>query len=124
MILRGRSTRRAFTLVELLVAMALIALIMAILAQAFVEGLDSFRHLKATGDMQENLRTAAIPLRTDLNSRHIELPKTQERRLSQMDAVPESGFFRIEALSSRLEGVDANGLPSYRAPDLTQAAPL
>jgi prepilin-type N-terminal cleavage/methylation domain-containing protein len=65
----GRAVRRGFTLVELLAAMALITLIMSVLSQAFVEGLDTFRHLKAIGDLQEELRTAtidAIDLRSDI----------------------------------------------------------
>jgi prepilin-type N-terminal cleavage/methylation domain-containing protein len=59
-------TRRGFTITELLVAMALIVLIMSILSQAFVEGLETFRHLKGIGDLQERLRTAAIDLREDV----------------------------------------------------------
>jgi len=47
---------RGFTLAELLVVMALIVLIMSILEEAFVEGVESFRKLKAIGDMQETLR--------------------------------------------------------------------
>ncbi len=57
---------RGFTLIELLVAMALIVLLMAVLSQAFVEGLETYRHLKGIGDLQERLRTAAVTLRTDV----------------------------------------------------------
>jgi prepilin-type N-terminal cleavage/methylation domain-containing protein len=62
--------RRGFTITELLVAMALITLIMSILSQAFVEGLESFRQLKGIGDLNERLRTAAIRLRTDAAAGH------------------------------------------------------
>src|SRR5258708_30612631 len=64
--------RTGFTIVELLVAMALIVLIMSILSQAFVEGLETFRRLKGIGDMQDNLRTAVVPLRNDLLARHFD----------------------------------------------------
>src|SRR4030095_138600 len=67
-VLTGRrvAARRGFTIAELLVAMALITLIMSILSQAFVEGLETFRQLKGIGDIQESLRTAAFQLRSDV----------------------------------------------------------
>src|SRR5262245_7047445 len=71
-----RPRRAGFTIVELLVAMALIVLIMSILSQAFVEGLNTFRSLKGIGDMQDNLRTAVVPLRNDLILRHFEGDQT------------------------------------------------
>jgi prepilin-type N-terminal cleavage/methylation domain-containing protein len=110
--------RNAFTLVELLVAMALIVLIMAVTSQAFVEGIDAFRHLKAIGDMQEDLRTAAAPLRRDLLLRHFgNDDKLSDLPLSGagVQARPTEGFFRIQAPSETLEGVDGEGIPSHRA---------
>ena len=106
--------RRAFTIVELLVAMALIVLIMAILAEAFAAALESFRQLKAIGDMQERMRVATNHLRLDLLGRHFE----GDRKLSQFGntARPQQGFFRIQQNSPAvLEGVDDDGLPSTRA---------
>lgn len=91
--------RQAFTLVELLVAMALIIFMMVILSEAFAVGLDSFRRLKAIGDMNERLRTATVTLRRDLRADHFE----GKRRLSDaaafwnMQGVPREGFFRIHA---------------------------
>jgi len=58
--------RRGYTIIELLAAMALITLIMAILSQAFVEGLETFRNLKGIGDLNERLRSAVIKLRSDV----------------------------------------------------------
>jgi prepilin-type N-terminal cleavage/methylation domain-containing protein len=60
--------RTGFTLPELLVAMALIVLIMSILAQSFSAGAQSFRHLKAIGDMAERLRNSADALRQRLDA--------------------------------------------------------
>jgi prepilin-type N-terminal cleavage/methylation domain-containing protein len=64
--------RRAFTLQELLVAMALILLIMVILGEGFTTGVESFRKLKGIGDLGERLRTATVPLRRALQQSHFE----------------------------------------------------
>src|SRR5262245_54057590 len=47
--------RQGFTLVEMMVALALTVFIMVILSEAFVTGLETFRQLKAIGDMEESL---------------------------------------------------------------------
>src|SRR5438132_12709355 len=66
------SVRGAFTLVEMLVATALVMFIMLILSEAFVAGLNAFRTLKGIGDMEERLRHAAIAIRNDLQADHFE----------------------------------------------------
>src|SRR4051812_37089254 len=109
--------RAAFTLVELLVVMALTVLIMAILSEAFVEGLNTVRTLKSIGDMQENLR-CIVPLRDDLLQRHFE--GTQKLSTDFNNVPPSRGFFRIQQAVAHdifpqpLEGNDADGLKSYR----------
>lgn len=113
---RPRSNRLAFTLVEMLVAMALILFIMVILSEAFVAGLESFRQLKAIGDMEERLRAATIEIRRDLNADHFE----GRRRLSDPNFwnVPvREGFFRIYqgAPTHFEEGKDSDNNPSFRA---------
>jgi prepilin-type N-terminal cleavage/methylation domain-containing protein len=75
----SRLDRPAFTITELLVALALIVLIMSILSQAFVEGLETFRKLKGAGDMPEELRAAVIQLRGDVEEAN--------RRAAEMIAV-------------------------------------
>src|SRR5262245_48132538 len=111
MIAKQNRPRGAFTVVELLVAMALIILIMAVLSEAFVAGLGAFRSLKGIGDMQERLRVVALQLRRDLSLRHFE----GDRKLSDVDPYwqdpfigsgdqlnrniggrPQQGFFRIQ----------------------------
>jgi Tfp pilus assembly protein PilW len=62
--------RRAFTLVEMLVATALALFIMVLLTEAFVTGLESFRRLKAIGDLQEKMRSVEVILRRDLSAPH------------------------------------------------------
>src|SRR5258707_306991 len=70
--------RRGFTLVEMLVSMALILFLLAILTEAFSAGMEAFRQLKAIGDMQDRLRSTASILRRDLAADHFE----GSRRLS------------------------------------------
>src|SRR5262249_39598952 len=97
--------RQGFTIVELLVAMALIVFIMVILTEAFTAGLESFRQLKAIGDMQEKMRAVFIILRRDLQSEHFD--EQRGNRLSDQDFTPlpgqtvprmdppNNGYFRI-----------------------------
>ena len=131
-------TRAGFTLIELMVAMALTLFIMVILSQAFVLSLETFAGMKGLGDMQINLRTATNQLRDDLSQDHFE----GKRRLSDVGSggwstfvgqqplyppqLPQAGFFAViqrSALSNAVganyfsEGNDANGLPSARAVD-------
>jgi prepilin-type N-terminal cleavage/methylation domain-containing protein len=128
MISRSLKQRRGFTIVELLVAMALIILIMAVLSEAFVTGLGAFRSLKSIGDMQERLRVAAIKLRQDLALRHFE----GDRRLSDIDPYwqdpfigngdqfnrnvggrPEKGFLRIQTPPGTTQVLSSNGMPYF-----------
>src|SRR5262245_45125349 len=88
--------RTGFTLVEMLVSVALVLFIMVILTEAFGKGLESFRTLKAIGDMEARLRAAASILRRDLAADHFE----GRRRLSDPSGrwnamgLPREGFFR------------------------------
>jgi type II secretory pathway pseudopilin PulG len=96
--------RGAFTLVEMLVAAALIIFMMYIIASAFEKGLESFRILKAQGDMNEKLRAAASALRLDLSTPHFggamspdnQGPYLSDQRLNnQYWQPPQKGYFRI-----------------------------
>jgi prepilin-type N-terminal cleavage/methylation domain-containing protein len=127
--------RQGFTLVELLVAMALVIFIMAILTEAFSAGLTTFRQLKAIGDMQERMRSVAIVLRNDLRADHFaDTNRTPNAtRLSDIDlraggVPPSAGYFRIvqqwnsgtdpRTYNSTLEGTEAVGglnMPSTTA---------
>jgi Prokaryotic N-terminal methylation motif len=128
--MRSRS-RGGFTLIELMVAMALTMFVMVILSQAFVLSLETFSNMTGIGTMVSNLRTAEVLLRDDLSQDHFE----GKRRLSDMNAAgghqivvapPEAGFVAVRQASAAsntagapyfYEGNDANGLPSYRATD-------
>src|SRR5262245_10709072 len=95
--------RQGFTITELLVSLALIIFIMLILTEAFSSGLETFRRLKAVGDMQEKMRSAMIVIRRDLVSDHFEDPSAKTRLSDQNCNAndptkwqpPAKGYFRI-----------------------------
>ena len=62
--------RGGFTLVELMVAAAVCVLIMAILASAFQSGIDTLRHLRSMGELQDQLRAAGSTIKRDLQAPH------------------------------------------------------
>jgi prepilin-type N-terminal cleavage/methylation domain-containing protein len=110
--------RQGFTLVEMMVSLALVLFIMVILTQAFQAGLNSFRILKGVGNMEDNLRSVATILRRDLAADHFE----GKRRISDESfwtvGPPREGFFRIwQGSRATPEGIDGDGLPSTRATD-------
>src|ERR1043166_2181173 len=126
----NKQSRAGFTLIEIMVAMALTLFIMVIMTEAFVIALETFSGLKGIGDMEDNLRVAAVVLRDDLAADHFE----GKRRLSELTAAngpqilaqtPQAGFFAIRrsSLASAtgpgyvFEGNDGFGVPSYRAVD-------
>lgn len=92
--------RQGFTLVELLVAMALILFIMSIISVAFVDSTESFRLFRARAELSEKLRFITQTLRADLRANHFE----NNRRLSDPDfwaeGPPRAGYFRVEQLRS------------------------
>jgi type II secretory pathway pseudopilin PulG len=106
--------RQAFTIVEMLVSVALILFIMVILTEAFSSGMETFRQLKAIGDMQQRLRSTTTLLRRDLSADHFE----GRRRLGDVtfwqDGNPALGFFHFQGGQSWPEGRDL---------DLTLAGP-
>src|SRR6516165_92861 len=109
--------RTGFTLVEMMVTVALTLFIMVILSTAFSTALETFRQLKAIGDMQDQLRTATNMLRADLGADHFE----GRRRLSDTNfwtvGPPREGFLRITQdtdPADKNEGQDADNIPSRR----------
>jgi prepilin-type N-terminal cleavage/methylation domain-containing protein len=110
--------RPGFTLVELLVSMALTLFLMTILVEAFGAGMDTFQGLRALGDVQDQLRSGLNLLKADLAHDHFE----GSRHLSDVnfwDEPRREGFFRVEQKSlPTKEGTDLDGVnPSYRATD-------
>jgi hypothetical protein len=118
--------RRAFTITELLVAMALIVFIMYILSEAFDAGLTTFRRLKSISDMNDRLRTASNTIRRLLAADHFEGKKRLSDPNFWQDGPPREGFFRIyqrsrgsqlpggEYSGTYWEGNDQDSIPSFR----------
>ena len=110
-------SRAGFTLIELMVAMALTMFLMIILTQCFVLSLETFAGMKGLGDMQQNMRTATTLLASDLAEDHFE----GKRRLSDPNiftaANPiQAGYFAINQGSpSVFEGFDGYTYPSSHA---------
>src|SRR6266851_4200165 len=117
--------RHAFTIVELLVSMALIILIMSVLSQAFVAATASVRDLKALGDMANRLRNARATIGSDLAADHFVGRKKLSDPAFWLNGPPPEGFFRIWQGSQAtatgpnnwIEGVDLDNINSYRSTD-------
>jgi prepilin-type N-terminal cleavage/methylation domain-containing protein len=132
--------RSAFTLVEVLVAMALILFIMTILAAAFGSATQAVSDFKAAGDLAQRLRVAANVLKRDVEQDHFTDGPQVSPRLSDYQsntvnfwsrltsATPPTGFFRIyegaippnqlplgsPPQGSFDEGIDLDGFHSFR----------
>ena len=91
-----RQRRPAFTIIELMVALALVLFIMSIIAQVFGDASEAFRSQRAKAELSEKLRFLTQSIRADLRSRHFE----RGRRLSDpnfwQEGPPKSGYFRLE----------------------------
>jgi type II secretory pathway pseudopilin PulG len=106
---RNMRNRNAFTLVELIVAMALTIFIMLLLSQAFIIAVDTFTGLKAIGDAQENLRAGANALRYDIGQDHLE----GKRRIADANIPtqrPGTGFFSV--YTPTITGIGTVGVAS------------
>ncbi len=69
-----RTSRTAFTLVEMLVATALTLFIMAIISQTFGQATKTFSKLRTAGQLQERTRGAINLIRRDLATEHFAGP--------------------------------------------------
>src|SRR5215469_14594848 len=108
--------RNGFTLVELMVCMALIMFMMAIMSQAFVSATGVFRNLKAAGDMAEKLRATTTLLQRDLAADHFEGKKRLSDPYFWQNGPPQQGFFRIwQGSGGTSEGNDLDGIGSYNS---------
>lgn len=116
---RGRHA--GFTLVEMLVAMALTLFLLSILAGAFSASSKVFSDMKAIGDMNERLRTVGRTLRTDLSSGNQFIDYDSATPLPMkvsncwQNGIPDRGFFRVwHQGASTSEGTES-GVTSYRS---------
>jgi type II secretory pathway pseudopilin PulG len=91
----NRNTRNAFTLVELMVAMALIILMLSIMSQAFVIATGTMQGLKEVADMQEKIRPAMTLLQRDLGANHFEGSKKLSDPEFWDNGPPKEGYFML-----------------------------
>ena len=91
----NRNSRNAFTLVELLVAMALIILMLSIMSQAFVIATGVMQGLKEVADMQEKIRPAITLLQRDLGANHFEGSKKLSDPEFWDNGPPKEGYFML-----------------------------
>ncbi len=112
---RARS-RRAFTIVELLVSLALVLFIMTVLSEAFGAAATTFRNLKAIGDMCQKLRMASTMMRRDLAGDHFEGAKRLSDPNFWSNGPPREGYFRIyQDTNPTAEGHDLDNVWSYQS---------
>jgi prepilin-type N-terminal cleavage/methylation domain-containing protein len=113
-----RSIRAGFTLVELMVAMALTLFVMTILVEAFGAGMDTFQTMRGLGDIQDNLRSSLNMLKAELAMDHFE----GGRKLSDLNFYDEprrEGYFFVGHGSPMTLG--APGWYVYEGTDLDGA---
>jgi hypothetical protein len=111
----------------MMVVMALTLVIMTVLAQAFSMALNTFSEMRALGDMQQQLRTAAVLIRNDLSGVRFEGDRElSEPVLLESTQFPIAGFFSMKQGSPAsttpganyfIEGTDSKGMQSARACD-------
>src|SRR5262245_22561417 len=125
---RVRTRRPAFTLVELMVAMALTILIMAIMSAAFQVGMDSLSLLKSAGTLADHLNSAESTILKDLQSNHLIDEAGKPLRLSKLGDATQplpwsgtgrKGYFAVNQLPWTRDGTDGT-VDSYRATDILQ----
>ncbi len=120
----GRATRSGFTLVELMVAMALSLGIMVILTEAFKMSLEFTSHSGSTGRLIAQLDAAETVLRRDLHADHFlvsadtpgQTGKLIDQRLDKLTNTltgwvpPPGGFFQIRSPEPFFEVNDRDSL--------------
>jgi len=113
---RRNSRGSGFTIVELLVSLALVIFIMSLVSTVFVLATKSFRDMKATGDLAEQLRSASQLIRSYVKASHFSdnqklsdtnfwIPKvanvlvpnpTNNEEKNQANFVDRLGYFRVD----------------------------
>ena len=131
MLRTNRSPRAAFTLIELLIGMAVTVLIMSILSYCFQKSMQAMSAMRAQGDAADQLRALTTVMKRDFKAdRHLPADGSagtlnRGRRISdyQMNiagsAGPASGFFYLESPPSTNEGNDGSFDCFRNAPNAT-----
>ena len=88
-------TRKGFTLVELMVAFAIIILMLSIMSQAFVIATNTMQGLKELAEMQEKIRPVLSLLQRDLSAYHFEGNKKLSDSNFWDNGPPKEGYFYL-----------------------------
>jgi prepilin-type N-terminal cleavage/methylation domain-containing protein len=113
---QNRTRKKAFTLVELMVSMAIIIFMLSIMSQAFVIATTCMSGLKGVGELLDKGRPVLAVLQKDLSAYHFD----GYRRLSDDNfwdyGPPSQGYFQIyEGGASSYEGTTADGVTYQRS---------
>jgi type II secretory pathway pseudopilin PulG len=117
---RPAARRTGFTLVEVLVAAGLCLLIMTVLATCFQAGMDTLSQLKSLGDLQQQLRTADVLLRRDLQAQHLESRFGNRVSDQRLDLYQPYNPYTIDPTTGRLNGPNPSPYgspPAWQPPD-------
>jgi len=111
-----RTSKKGFTLVELLVSMAIIIFMLSIMSQAFVIATTCMSGLKGVGELLDKGRPVLAVLQKDLSGYHFD----GYRRLSDADfwdnGPPRQGYFKITEWGSKVvEGTTTDGVTYQRS---------
>ena len=111
-----RIRKKGFTLVELLVSMAIIIFMLSIMSQAFVIATTCMSGLKGVGELLDKGRPVLAVLQKDLSAYHFDGYK----RLSDADfwdnGPPRQGYFQIyEGGATSYEGTTTDGVTYQRS---------
>ena len=88
--------RGGFTLVELLVSVALTVFMLTLFATLFSAGNDAVRVARGTGEIERSLQGAIMKLRRDLQFVYIGDNVSLGKAFSAADQIPSAGYFTIE----------------------------
>jgi len=111
-----RTIKKAFTLVELMVSMAIIIFMLSIMSQAFVIATTCMSGLKGVGELLDKGRPVLAVLQKDLSAYHFD----GYRRLSDDNfwdyGPPRQGYFQIyEGGTTSYEGTTTDGVNYQRS---------
>lgn len=109
--------RRGFTLVELLVSMAIIIFMLSIMSQAFVIATTCMQGMKNTGELIDRIRPVITIIQRDLAADHFDGTK----KLSDTDfweyGPPREGYFSIIQGGTSIQETPASGPVKYYISD-------
>ncbi len=111
-----RIIRKGFTLVELLVSMAIIIFMLSIMSQAFVIATTCMSGLKGVGELLDKGRPVLAVLQKDLSAYHFDGYKRLSDENFWDNGPPKQGYFKIyEGGNTVVEGTTTDGVTYQRS---------